>query len=82
MSVFQTVLDLTHSERELVLFDNAFREIQTQLRMLEGRPDGLEGVKDLLNNKSYDKLEQLSKDRGTSLSVLLKSYNLENGIDD
>ena len=39
-------------------------------------------IKDLLNNKSYDKLEQLSKDRGTSLSVLLKSYNLENGIDD
>ncbi len=35
-------------------------------------------IKDLLNNKSYDKLEQLSKDRGTSLSVLLKSYNLEN----
>ena len=53
MSVFQTVLDLTHSERELVLFDNAFREIQTQLRMLEGRPDGLEGVKDLLNNKTF-----------------------------
>tara|TARA_R110002020_G_scaffold473465_2_gene702769 strand:- start:3265 stop:4116 length:852 start_codon:yes stop_codon:yes gene_type:complete len=39
-------------------------------------------IKDLLNNKSYDKLEQLSKDRGTSLSVLLKSYNLENGVDD
>ena len=39
-------------------------------------------IKDLLNNKSFDKLEQLSKDRGTSLSVLLKSYNLENGVDD
>ena len=39
-------------------------------------------IKDLLNNKSYDKLEQLSKDRGTSLSVLLKSYNLSNGIDE
>ena len=36
-------------------------------------------IKDLLNNKSYDKLEQLSRDRGTSLDILLKSYNLHNG---
>ena len=36
-------------------------------------------IKDLINNKSFDKLEQLSKDRGTSLEVLLKSYNLYNG---
>jgi len=36
-------------------------------------------IKDLLNNKSFDKLEQMSKDRGTSLDVLLKSYNLHNG---
>jgi len=36
-------------------------------------------IKDLLSNKSFDKLEQLSKDRGTSLDILLKSYNLHNG---
>jgi len=36
-------------------------------------------IKDLLNNKSFDKLETLSKDRGTSLDVLLKSYNLYAG---
>ena len=36
-------------------------------------------IKDLLNNKSFDTLEQISKDRGTSLDVLLKSYNLHNG---
>jgi len=36
-------------------------------------------IKDLLNNKSFDKLEQLSRDRGTSLDVLLKSYNLYAG---
>ena len=36
-------------------------------------------IKDLLNNKNFQKLEQLSNDRGTSLSVLLKSYNLHNG---
>jgi hypothetical protein len=36
-------------------------------------------IKDLLNNKSFDKLEQLSRDRGTSLEVLLKSYNLYAG---
>tara|TARA_R100001440_G_scaffold17797_2_gene29840 strand:+ start:473 stop:1330 length:858 start_codon:yes stop_codon:yes gene_type:complete len=36
-------------------------------------------IKKLLNNKSFDTLEQLSKDRGTSMDVLLKSYNLENG---
>lgn len=37
-------------------------------------------IKHLLNNKSFDKLEQLSNDRGTSLEVLLKSYNLQNGM--
>ena len=36
-------------------------------------------IKDLLNHKNFQKLEQLSLDRGTSLSVLLKSYNLHNG---
>ena len=35
-------------------------------------------IKDLLNKKDFDKLEQLSKDRGTSLDVILKSYNLHN----
>lgn len=53
MSVFQKFLDLTHVERELVVFDEAFREIHTQLRLLENRPDGLEGVKDLLNAKTF-----------------------------
>jgi hypothetical protein len=38
-------------------------------------------VKDLLNNKNFEKLDQISKDRGTSLEVLLKSYNLHNGND-
>jgi len=33
-------------------------------------------IKELLNKKSFDKLEQLSRDRGTSMEVLLKSYNL------
>ena len=37
-------------------------------------------IKDLLNKKDHDTLEKLSNDRGTSMSVLLKSYNLENGI--
>lgn len=36
-------------------------------------------IKDLLNNKDFEKLEKLGKDRGTSLEVLLKSYNLHNG---
>lgn len=35
-------------------------------------------IKDLLNNKDFEKLEKLGKDRGTSLEVLLKSYNLLN----
>lgn len=39
-------------------------------------------VKDTLNKKDFDKLEQLSNDRGTSLEVLLKSYNLHAGNDD
>ena len=38
-------------------------------------------IKHLLNNKSFDKLDQLSKDRGTSMDVLLKSYNLDNGLE-
>lgn len=36
-------------------------------------------IKHLLNNKQFDTLEQIGRDRGTSLSVLLTSYNLENG---
>lgn len=38
-------------------------------------------IKDLLNKKDYDTLEKLSADRGTSMSVLLKSYNLDNGLE-
>ena len=38
-------------------------------------------IKDLLNNKNFEKLDMISKDRGTSLEVLLKSYNLHNGND-
>jgi hypothetical protein len=71
MSVFQTVIDLTHSERELVLFDNAFREIQTQLRMLEDRPDGLEGVKDLLNNKTFRNSSAQTSEFDLAQAILL-----------
>jgi hypothetical protein len=38
-------------------------------------------IKDLLHKKDYDTLERISNDRGTSMSVLLKSYNLENGLE-
>tara|TARA_R110002020_G_scaffold80434_3_gene200689 strand:- start:1685 stop:2551 length:867 start_codon:yes stop_codon:yes gene_type:complete len=36
-------------------------------------------IKDLLNNKNFEKLDKISKDRGTSMEVLLKSYNLYGG---
>jgi len=36
-------------------------------------------VRYLLNEKNFEKLEQLAKDRGTSIEVILKSYNLYNG---
>ena len=39
-------------------------------------------IKQLLNNKSFNKLEQISQDRGTSMQVLLSSYNLHNGTND
>jgi hypothetical protein len=39
-------------------------------------------IKDLLNKKDFDTLEQISKDRGTSMGVLLKSYNLYAGDND
>ncbi len=38
-------------------------------------------IKELLNNKDFKKLETLSENRGTSMAVLLKSYNLHNGED-
>ena len=38
-------------------------------------------VKDLLNKKDFNTLEQLADDRGTSLGVILKSYNLYGGND-
>ena len=33
-------------------------------------------IKELLSKQSFDELERLSRDRGTSMEVLLKSYNL------
>ena len=39
-------------------------------------------IKHLLNKKDFDTLEQISKDRGTSMGVLLKSYNLYAGDND
>jgi hypothetical protein len=36
------------------------------------------GIKELLNKKDFKKLENASRDRGTSIEVLLKSYNLYN----
>ncbi len=36
-------------------------------------------VKHLLNTRAFDELERMSKDRGTSMEVILKSYNLHNG---
>ena len=36
-------------------------------------------VRHLLNTKGFDELERLSKDRGTSLDTILKSYNLHAG---
>lgn len=36
-------------------------------------------IKSLLKANKFDKLEQITKDRGTSLQVLLRSYNLLNG---
>lgn len=36
-------------------------------------------IRHLLNTKGFDELERLSKDRGTSLETILKSYNLHAG---
>ena len=53
MSVFQKFSALTSDERELVVFDEAFWEIQSQLRRTERRPEALEAIKDLLNSKTF-----------------------------
>ena len=53
MSVFQKFSGLTSDERELVVFDEAFWEIQSQLRRTERRPEALEAIKDLLNSKTF-----------------------------
>jgi len=39
-------------------------------------------IKSLLQANKFDELEQITKDRGTSLQVLLRSYNLLNGNKD
>ena len=53
MSSFNSFSKLTHQERELVVFDNYFREILCQLTLAESRPDRLEAIKDLLNDKTF-----------------------------
>ena len=35
-------------------------------------------IADLIENKDYQKIEELVKTRGTSLSTILKSYNIHN----
>ena len=53
MSVFQKFSGLTSDVRELVVFDEAFWEIQSQLRRTGRRPEALEAIKDLLNSKTF-----------------------------
>ncbi len=77
MSVFQKFLDLSHVERELVIFDEAFREIHTQLRLLENRPDGLEGVKDLLNNKTFRNPSSQTTEFDLAQAILLVVNRIE-----
>lgn len=81
MSVFSTFTNLTHAERELVVFDEAFREIHTQLRLIENYPERLDGVKDLLKDKTF-KSNSSQVSEFDLAQVLLLVVNRIQAVDD
>lgn len=77
MSVFGTFSNLTHNEKELVIFDEAFREIHTQLRVLENHPERLEGVKDLLKDKTFKNTSSQTSEFDLAQALLLVVNRIE-----
>tara|TARA_Y100000114_G_scaffold157303_1_gene189414 strand:- start:10908 stop:11165 length:258 start_codon:yes stop_codon:yes gene_type:complete len=71
MSIFNSVSKLTHQERDLVVFDNHFREILCQLTLMESRPDRLEAVKDLLNDKTFQNSVSQTSEFDLAQAILL-----------
>lgn len=77
MSVFATFTNLTYAERELVIFDEAFREIHTQLRHLEANAERLEGVKDLLKDKTFKNNSCQTSEFDLAQAILLVVNRIE-----
>ncbi len=77
MSVFATYTKLSYAEKELVVFDEAFREIQTQLRHLESSSERLEGVKDLLKDKTFKNTSSQTTEFDLAQALLLVVNRIE-----
>ncbi len=77
MSVFATYTKLSYAEKELVVFDEAFREIHTQLRHLESSSERLEGVKDLLKDKTFKNTSSQTTEFDLAQALLLVVNRIE-----
>ena len=82
MSSFNKFSKLSYMDRELVVFDNNFREIFCQLTLAEKNPERLEAVKDLLNDKTFQNSASQTSEYDLAQAMLLVINRIKVKSDD
>jgi hypothetical protein len=82
MSSFSKFSNLSYADRELVVFDDRFREILAQLTLIEKRPERLEAVIDLLNSKTMRNSASQTSEYDLAQSILLVVNRIQAKSDD
>ena len=82
MSSFNKFSKLSYMDRELVVFDNNFREIFCQLTLAEKNPERLEAVKDLLNDKTFQNSASQTSEYDLAQAMLLVINRIKVKTDD
>ena len=82
MSSFNKYSKLSYVDRELVVFDNYFREILCQLTSAEKNPERLEGIKDLLNDKTFRNSNHQTSEYDLAQAMLLVINRIKVKSDD
>lgn len=82
MSSFNKFSKLSYADCELVIFDNNFREILCQLTLAEKNPERLEGIKDLLNDKTFRGSDYQTSEYDLAQAMLLVINRIEVKSDD
>lgn len=82
MSSFNKFSKLSYADRELVVFDSNFREILCQLTLAEKNPERLEGIKNLLNDKTYQNSNTQTSEYDLAQAMLLVINRIKVKSDD